>query len=262
MKRLLIASLALALLVPACALAQDAFTGSWKMDASTFHQSGKPLVIHLKDGTYRCNCTPPITIKADGQDHAVSGHADFDSLAVKVVDDHTIHSTEKLAGKVTHDGTFTVAADGKTATSTFTNYRDGVKTFGGSVVYQRVAKGAAGSNAMAGTWRMGHVADTTGNMPGDTYKVAGDDISYNSANFGSYSAKIDGKAVPFTMNGKQDGTVAVKRLGKDTLRETYAKDGKVTLTSTMTLAADGKTMHTSNHDMKTGVTTTWVDNKQ
>lgn len=262
MKRLLIASLALVLLVPVCALAQDAFTGTWKMDAATVHQSGKPLVIHLKDGTYRCNCTPPIDIKADGEDHPVKGHTGFDSIAIKVVGDHAFEETQKQGGKVTHQGTFTVAADGKTATNEFKNYRDGVETFGGTVSMDRVAKGAPGSNAAAGSWQMGRVSGASGDLPSDAYTVSGNEITYKARSGASYAATIGGKAVPFMSEGKQDGTVSVKRLGKDTLRETYEHDGKVTLTSTMTVSADGKTMKTSNHDLKTGVTTTWVADKQ
>lgn len=53
-----------------------------------------------------------------------------------------------------------------------------------------------------------------------------------------------------------------RRLGKRTLRETCEKDGKVTFTSTMTVAADGKTMKSSNHNQKTGNTSTWDSEKQ
>jgi hypothetical protein len=63
------------------------------------------------------------------------------------------------------------------------------------------------------------------------------------------------------VNGKADGTVSVKMLGKNTLRETYVKDGKVTSTSTMTVSADGKTMKMVDHNMKSGVTTTMTHEK-
>lgn len=262
MKRLIAAGFALVLFVPALALAQDAFTGTWKMDASTVHQTGRPLVIHLKDGVYRCNCTPPIEVKADGADHAVKGHAGFDTLAVKVIDDHSIQETEKKDGKVTHEGTFTVAADGKTATNAVKNYRDGAEAFAGSIGMTRVGKPVAGSNAVAGTWQMSHVSSASGELPADSYTVSGNDISYKTPSGDSYAATIGGKAVPFMASGKQDGTVSVKRLGKDTLRETYMHDGKVTLTSTMTVSADGKTMKTTNRNLKSGVTTSWVADKQ
>src|SRR6185437_12726910 len=100
MKRLLIAGLALALLVPLFAFAQSAFNGTWETQLSSVKGMGKPLVIHLKDGMYECNCVPPVKIKADGEDHAVTGHPGYDSMAVTVVNDHAIHVVYKKDGKV------------------------------------------------------------------------------------------------------------------------------------------------------------------
>lgn len=262
MKRLLIAGLALALLVPACAIAQDAFTGTWKMNPTTFHESGKPLVMHLKDGVYRCNCTPPIEVKADGVDHAVTGHPGFDTVAIKALSDHSIQESYKKGGQLVSESIFTVAPDGNTATSELARYHDGAKVMDGTAVFQRKAKGSPGSNAIAGSWTFGHVTAASGKSMTDSYKVSGNDISYQGGGTGSYKATIGGKAVPYMDNGKQDGTVSVRRLGKNTLRETYEKDGKVTFTSTMTVAADGKTMKSSNHNPKTGTTSTWVSEKQ
>lgn len=60
----------------------------------------------------------------------------------------------------------------------------------------------------------------------------------------------------------QDGAVSVKRMGKNGLRETYFTDGKVRLTSSMTISAYGKTMKTANHMMKSGETATWESTKE
>lgn len=263
MKRLLIAGLVLALLVPACALAQDAFTGTWKMNPSTFHESGKPLVLHLKDGIYRCNCTPPIEVKADGADHAVTGHPGFDTLAVEVLDDHGIKESYKKGGQLVSVSTFRVSPDGKTATSELTRYHNGTRIMGGTATFERKADGTKGSNAVAGSWAFGDVTNASGPALSDVYKVSGDDISYRSGTSdSSYTAKINGAAAPFMRSGKQDGTVSVKRLGNNTLRETYATDGKVTMVSTMTLSANGKTMDVRSHDPKSGDTSTWSSDKQ
>ena len=261
MKRLLIAGLALALLVPACALAQSAFNGTWKLDPTTVHQSGgEAMVISLKDGMYRCNCHPPIAVKADGQDHAVKGHDGFDAVAIKVVNDHTIQRTYKKDGSVVSENTITVAPDGKTAIEEFTD-TNGADHATGKGMLKRVAKGASGSNAVAGSWRLDHVDSGSGNVFDPTYKIDGDTVT-STAGGDSYTAKLDGKPVPNMVNGKADGTVAVKMIGKNTLRETYAKNGKVISTSTMTVSADGKTMKMVDHDMQSGVTTTMVHNKQ
>ncbi|TAN06407.1 MAG: hypothetical protein EPN38_09220 [Rhodanobacteraceae bacterium] len=263
MKRLLIAGLALVLFVPVCAFAQSAFTGTWKMDPTTVHQSGQPLVMSLTNGMYHCNCTPPINVKADGQDHAVTGHPGFNTVAIKVMNDHSIQETDKKDGKVVSSSTFTVASDGKTATSELTIYQNGSEIVNGKAAYGRVAKGAHGSNAVAGSWRLSHVVGASGNGLISTYKVDGKNISYSDPTGDSYTAEINGKAVPYTDGSGVTGTtVAVKREGKNTLRETFYRDGKVTRWDSMTVAADGKTMKTHGHNVKADRSMTFVSNKQ
>jgi hypothetical protein len=261
MKRLLIAGLALALLVPVCALAQSAFDGTWKLDATTVHQSGgEPMTIRLENGMYHCNCHPPVAVKADGQDHPVKGHDGFNAVAVKVINDHSIERTEKQDGKVVYDSTITVAPDGKTATEEFNIYA-GSSPSTGKGVLKRVAKGALGSNAVAGSWRLDHVVSGGGAVFDPTYKIEGNSVTFSDAAGNSYTAKLGGKPVPYMESGKADGTVSVKMLGKNTLRETYAKDGMMTSTSTMTVSADGKTMKMVDHNVKSGVTTTMTHDK-
>lgn len=249
MKRLLIAGLVLALLVPACALAQDAFTGTWKTEVSSIKSSGEPLVIHLKDGMFESNDHPPIRVKADGADHAVTGHPGFDTVAVEVLNDHSIKQTDKKDGKVVSTVTVTVSPDGKTASYAYTT-NTSAGTASGKGVADRVAKGAPGSNAVAGTWKFGHMENASANGLTSTYKVEGDDISFSAPTGDAYTARINGKAAPFTSGMGVSGiTVAVKRMGKNSLRETWYRDGKETSQDTMTVAANGKTMKTTNHSL-------------
>lgn len=262
MKRLLVAGLALALLVPACALAQSAFNGTWKTDVSSIQGTGRPIVFHLKDGMFECNCVPPIKVKADGEDHAVTGHPGYNTVAVNILNDHSIKETDKKDGKVTGTSTFTVAADGKTGTYEYTD-NGGSSPVNGKLMVERVAKGAAGSNAVAGTWKFKNFANISANGLTSTYKVDGDEVSFSDPTGDSYNAKIDGKAVPFTNGSGITGTtVAVKREGKDSLRETYYRDGKITSSDTMTVAANGKTMKTKSHNVKNGRSMTSTADKQ
>ena len=252
MKNLFMASLAIALLVPVCAFAQSPITGTWKTEISSMQGSGKPVVFHLKDGMFECNCVPPVKVKADGADHAVAGHPDFDTVAVKILNDHSFQETGKKHGKVVGTTTFTVAADGKTGTSTYTN-GTGNRSTSGELVLNRAAPGAPGSNAAAGTWTFGHVARISDNALLATYAIDGDTVKFSDPVGDSYVAKLDGKAVPFTDGSGATGTtVAVKRVGKDGLGETYYRDGKVSHWDTMTVSADGKTLKVVSHNVKSG----------
>ena len=79
-----IALLAIVLL-PVVAAAQSPFDGTWKQDLSQPKIHMKPLVYLMQDGMYHCeSCPAPFTIKADGQDHKVSGMAWLDTVTVKV----------------------------------------------------------------------------------------------------------------------------------------------------------------------------------
>lgn len=262
MKQLLVAGFALALLVPACAFAQSAFNGTWKTDVNSMKGTGVPVVIQLSNGMYANNGHPPIKVKADGQDHAVTGHPDFDTVAIKVIDDHSFKETNKKNGKVMSTGTFTVAADGKTGTYEF-NDVSGASPVTGKLMVKREAKGAAGSNAAAGSWQFGQYGDISANALIATYKVDGDTINFSNPNGDSYTAKINGKAVPYTSGSGVTGTtVSVKRVGKDGLQETFHRAGKEVSTDTMTVTADGKSMKNTSHDMQAGRSMTSVANKQ
>lgn len=58
------------------------------------------------------------TATFDGKDHKVSGNPDWDTVALKRVDSHTIQFIRKKAGKVVQNATSVVSKDGKTRTVT------------------------------------------------------------------------------------------------------------------------------------------------
>src|SRR5260370_40844806 len=104
------------------ARAESAFDGTWKFELSTAQFPQKPDVYLLQDGMYSCKtCVPPIEVKADGQDQKVSGYPYFDTISVKILDDHTIEQTNKKDGKVNGTSKTTVSPDGDTLTFVFTD---------------------------------------------------------------------------------------------------------------------------------------------
>src|SRR5262249_36969258 len=128
-------------LLPVLCLADSTFDGTWKGDLSTAKVSAKPDAFLLQDGTYTCKtCTPPVKVAADGNDHPVTGSPYYDSLNVSVLDERTILKTAKKAGKTVLTSKFSVAADGASASTDFT---DATATNGtpvtGTFAWQRVA---------------------------------------------------------------------------------------------------------------------------
>ena len=264
MKKLLFVLVFAALLFSMPAAAQNAFDGTWKIDMSKVDFSKKPDVFLLEGGMYTCKtCVPPYTIKADGTDQSVTGHPYFDSVAIKVVNDHAIEETDKKDGKVVATSTSTVSSDGNTLMFAF---NDSSNTNGGPAVTgkgeaTRVAKGPAGSNAISGSWRTSKIEGLSDNAIVWTYKVSGDEITMTSPTGQSYTAKLNGTDAP--MKGDPGVTsVSLKMMGKDTLEETDKRDGKVISVFKMTVASDGKTAKASVDDKLQNRTTNFDAMKQ
>jgi len=243
MNKHLFAGACLLLLLPLGAMADGPFDGTWKIDMSKLQMPKKPDVFVLKDGTYDCKtCVPPISIKADGQEHAVAGHPYIDAMAIQVVDAHTVKETDKKGGKVVGTTTTTVAPDGKTAHFEFS---DSSNTNGapvtGSGELKQVAAGPAGAHAISGSWVTASIADMSDNATQITYRQEGDTLSMTAPTGQSYAAKMDGSDAPY----KGDpgiNSVSVKKVGKMGMVETDKRDGKVVGVLTSTVSADGKSM--------------------
>ena len=263
MKKSLFLGALVLLLHPVLGMAQNALSGTWKFRLDNAQFAKKPDVYLLQNGTYECKtCVPPINVKADGQDHQVTGHPYFDSLAVKVVDDHTVEQTEKKNGKVVATSKTTVSADGNTANfefndSSFTN-GDPVN---GKGTQTRVAKGPAGSHAISGSWRTSKLDNMSDNGLLITYKMEGDTLSMSTPTGQSYTAKLDGTDAP--VKGDPGTTsVSVKRLGDNVVEESDKRDGKVIGVYKMTVNPDGKTMTIDVNDKLHGTTSKFTAEKQ
>ncbi len=262
MKNLFFAGLLALLFLPVVAMAQSPFDGTWKADMSSFQWPAKPDVLLLQNGMYGCKtCAPPIHIKADGTDQKVTGYPYFDTLSVKVIDDHSVEDTAKKDGKIVFIEKRSVSSDGNTLTANWTysgNPSGGPQT--GTETDKRVAKAQAGANLISGSWRT-EKADMSAESLTYTFKVNGNELTMTNATGGSYAAKLDGTDAP--VKGDPGFTsVSVKMLGKDTLEETYKRDGKVIVIYKSTVSADGKTLKVITDDKLQGTITKSVSQKQ
>jgi hypothetical protein len=188
--------LALLLLSPAMLLAQSPFDGTWMTKLDTAQFPKKPNSYLLNKGMYECSsCVPKFNVKADGTDQKVTGHPYYDTVAVKVVDDHTVQLTQKKDGKTMFSGTDTVSSDGNTLTTKFTDQTED-KPVTGEVTSTRVSKGPGGSHAVSGSWRTDKVNSVSDNGLLVTYEGTQDGLKMSDPNGESYDAKFDGKDYP------------------------------------------------------------------
>lgn len=262
MKKLMPGSLVL-LLFPLMGIGQSAFNGTWKLDLSNSHLPEKPDVVLLQNGNYQCTtCVPPINVKADGQDHKITGDPYYDTVNVKVVDDHHIEITDKKNGKVALMVKEAVSADDNTVDfETIDNRFANGQSVTGKGHATRLSKGPVGAHAISGTWRLSKMDNVSDNGLEFTYKVEGDSLSMTSPTGESFTAKLDGTDAPY--KGDPGVTsVSVKRLGDNTIEETDKLNGKPIWTAKMTVNPDGTMMTIASNHLVQGTTSQYTAKKQ
>lgn len=263
MKSLFFAVVLMLATLPFTAMAQNDFDGTWKVELNTAQLPKKPDVYLLQNGMYQCkSCVPPIDVKADGTDQKVSGHPYYDTVSIKVINDHTVEETEKKDGKVVGTSTTTVSPDGNTATWEFSDSSaSNAAPVTGKGESTRVAKGPAGSNAISGSWRATKYENISDNGITFTYKVDGDMLTMTTPTGQSYTAKMDGTDAPY--KGDPGTTsVSIKKISKRTIEETDKRDGKVISIARITIGADGKTMSIAVNDKLHGSTAAYTAKKE
>jgi hypothetical protein len=263
MERLLRFGLLMLSLMFTRATAQSPFDGTWRLDTS----DSQPSTVHydylLQDGIYHCTtCDPPIEVRADGNDHKVTGDGCYDTVSVKVVDDRTIEEADKRNGKVVGTLKLAVSADGKTATEEWTescNAKGDVVA--GQDIMSRLADGPRGAHAISGSWRISKRGKRSENALLITLKLEGDVFSFADPTDQSYAAKLDGTETSF--KGDLSGTVvSVKRIDDRTMQETDKQNGKVVEVTRFAVSADGKTLTISQENKANSTTRQFVAHKQ
>ena len=259
MKKLLFALLFLA---PAMLFAQSAFNGTWRFSAQSGQFGGKPFILSLQNGVYRCDsCVPKIETKADGKDHKSAGSPYFDTVNARAVDDHTIEVITKKGGKVVGMYKETASQDGNTLTNEWSFVSENGQKGNGKTILKRVAPAPEGANKASGTWQPEKMESASENVMLVTYKVTDDGLSMTDPTGDSYTAKFDGKDYPY--KGDPGVTsVSLKKIDANTIEETDKRDGKVIFISRMTVSPDGRTMKIENTDKLHGTTSKYEATKQ
>jgi hypothetical protein len=245
--------IALALLVPAIAMAKSPFDGTWKIRLDSVQVSGKPDVFEIINGMYECkSCAPPYKIKADGTDQPVAAHVYLDHEAVKIVNPTSIEITDKKAGKVIFTMSQTLSADGSKLTGKYTSY-SGEKPVSGDYTEKRVGPAAPGALPISGSWMQDSVSGVSdaGLIVTLQSTPNGMKLMWNGQ---TTDAKFDGKEYP-TVGDPGKTMVSLKKISDTQFEETDRRDGKVVDIIVWTVAADGKTMSSVDtdpvHDTKT-----------
>ena len=240
-------------LAPGALFAQSAFDGTWRIDLQSTQYIGKDN-FSLQNGAYRCDsCEPKIDVKADGQDHKVTGSPYFDTVNVRAIDDHTVEIVNKKGGKVVGTSKVTASEDGKELATEFTFVTEGGQNGGGKYNSTRVGTIPAGANKISGVWQPGKLETASESMVVVTFKTIQDGLSMSDQAGNSYSAKFDGKDYPY--KGDPGVTsVSLRKIDANTIEETDKRNGKVIYIARMTVAPNGTTLSFNTEDKLRGVT--------
>lgn len=255
---------AIALLAVASpALAASPFNGTFRTDPTTMELPDKPRELVLAGGVYACtSCAPPERVPADGAAHALPGHPYADQMSVKVIDPRTIAVAYRKGGRATYEYTQTVAADGKTAVTAWTEHGLGDSApVTGTETGERVAPPAAGAHVVSGAWR---TTTMSASENGLVFTMADDGRAFSFADQAgsySYTAPFGGAAVP-VKGDPTGGMVAATKRDDRTIELAITRGGKPAASYTMVAAPDGRTITAVYEDKLQNTQTRMVMNKQ
>ena len=221
----------------AAAMAQNPFVGTWKVDYSQSHVTGRTIGFSQEAGgmVHFTAPTESYSFKPDGSDTKDSFG---DAVQWKQMDDHNLKLSTKEGSIVVTD-TWTLGSDGKTLTDATTGTRPSGQAIDITETYTRLGTG----QGLFGKWKSTKYEN---NSP-TTAKIDanGDNgIIWNiPESKSSVTLNFDGKDVaPTGPTVPQGLTLAATKVGPKSFELTEKENGKVILHARYTVSADGKTM--------------------
>lgn len=248
--------LALLLLSPIASLAQSPFDGTWIIDSNKAQLPEKPAEYLLANGKFQWLDTE---IKADGTDQKVPETGYWDTISVRVLDDHTVKIISKKAGKLMFTEVDTISPDGATLTQVLKDTTE-AQTVTIETYSKRVNPGPAGSHVLSGSWRAYRISRSE-NSSIIKYHCTADGFSAETPLGEKFDAKFDGKDY-LVEDDPAHTMVSMKLLSPTTVEQTNKRGGKVVSILRLTLAPDGETIHATFEDKEANTTTNSEMRKQ
>jgi hypothetical protein len=225
--------------VPAQALAQSPFDGTWVMNSDTVQQPNKTQTLILDKGMFCCVLSQK-SITADGQDHQLPAYAGADTASARVIDANTVEVVAKKADRAMFTTTYTVSQNGEGLTEVFndTAESEAVTT---ETLYHRVKRGSPDSHAISGLWRA-YQTKKSRNGSIVKYKCTAQGFSAETPLGEKYYGKFDGQFYP-TVDDPYHTMASVRLINSNTVEMTQKRERRIIGVMRLTVAPDGKTLN-------------------
>ena len=245
-------------LFPSVSRSQSPFDGTWVVDTSKNENLAdeKPTTFLLSDGVFRSGDK---VLKANGRDQKVPATGYWDTVSVRIVDDHTVEVTSKKAGNPMFTETDTVSPDGSTLTQVVKDTTEAEAVIFENV-YTRVRPAPPSAHVLSGTWKV-FKQSRSENSTIITYTCTSQGFSAETPLGERFDAKFDGKFY-LIEDDPAHTMVSVKLINPYTVEQTNKRDGKVVFVVRLEITPDGKTIHASSESKADGSVKTWELHKK
>lgn len=225
------------------------FDGTWIIDSASTRLPDKPAVFLLANGMFD---PAGKQVKADGSDQKVPETGYSDTMSVRIVDDRTVEIVSKKAGRTMFTEVDTVSQDSKTLTQVVKDTTE-AEAVTIETVSKRLRKGPKGAHILSGTWQA-YKVNRSKNGSIITYRCTADGFSAETPLGEEFDAKFDGNFYP-VQDDPAHAMVMLKLLRPDTVEQTAKRDGKIVGVLRLTVAPDGKTIHSTYENTEDNTTT-------
>ncbi len=251
-------ALLLVVLFPTASRSQSPFDGTWVIDTNNNRNfaAEKPIAFSIADGMYRDGDR---VVKADGKDQKVPATGYWDTVSVRIVDDHTVEVTYKKTGKPMFTDTDTVSPDGDTLTQVVKDTTEAEAVTYESV-FKRIAPVPPGAHLLSGSWQI-FKQSRSANSTIITYRCTSQGFSAETPLGEKFDAKFDGKFYLIEDDPART-MVAVKRINTNTVEMANQRDGKIVFVVRLEVTPDGKAIHASSESKEDGSIKTWELHKK
>jgi hypothetical protein len=253
---------ALALLFSLISLASSPFNGAWLTDIPSAIQDSKPETFLLSQGKFtRGGPKSRVSVKADGRFHFIGRDDYVDEVSVSILGPRKIREHNRLNGKLAYSIVYTVSPDATTMARRVTDYsKPSQRPISTTINYRRLGALQKSATPISGEWLVTNLSRAKSDLI-DVLELNDGRFSLRGAGGQGYDAEIGGPPVPMAGDAAS-ARAAVSMPDDKTIIVNMSLGGMPTVTMTMTMQPDGRTIKVAARRLRDGSESNWLMLKQ